>query len=216
MTLMEPKYWSTPRRMKQINNKQYIDDYLTETRRITKLISVEAIDKAVELLFDAWKNGNHVYTCGNGGSASTATHFACDLVKTTAAAGKRGLKAECLNDNVPLVLALINDDGFDNLFSEQLKTKAQKGDILICVSVHGSSGRDRAGLWSQNLLRAMSYMQEIGGKTIGLSGFDGGSMKEIADASIIVPANSTPQVESFHLVIEHLVCSCLREKIMTS
>ena len=199
-----------------MNNKKYIQNYLKETREITKLISVDAVDRAVELLFNSWKNGNHVYTCGNGGSASTATHFACDLVKTTAAAGKRGLKAECLNDNVPLVLALINDDGFDNLFSEQLKTKAEEGDILICISVHGSSGRDRAGLWSQNLLRAMSCLQEIGGKTIGLSGFDGGAMKEIADVSIIVPADSTPQVESLHLVIEHLVCGCLREMIMTS
>ena len=198
-----------------MNGKQYIQNYLKETLEITKLISVDAVDKAVELLFSAWKNGKHVYTCGNGGSASTATHFACDLVKTTAVAGKRGFKAECLNDNVPLVLALINDDGFDNLFSEQLKTKAQEGDILICISVHGGSGRDRAGLWSQNLLRAMSYMQDIGGKTIGLSGFDGGAMKEIADVSIIVPADSTPQVESLHLVIEHLVCSCLREKIAT-
>ena len=201
--------------MEQMNNKQYIQNYLKETREITKLISVDAVDKAVELLFNAWRNGNHVYTCGNGGSASTATHFACDLVKTTAAAGKRGLKAECLNDNVPLVLALINDDGFDNLFSEQLKTKAEEGDVLICISVHGGSGSDRAGLWSQNLLRAMSYMQDIGGKSIGLSGFDGGSMKEIADVSVIVPADSTPQVESLHLVIEHLVCGCLREKIIT-
>ncbi len=199
-----------------MNNKQYIQKYLKETQEITKLISVESVDKTVELLFNAWKNGNHVYTCGNGGSASTATHFACDLVKTTTVAGKRGLKAECLNDNVPLVLALINDDGFDNVFSEQLKTKAQEGDILICISVHGGSGSDKAGLWSQNLLRAMSYMQEIGGKSIGLSGFDGGAMKEIANISIIVPADSTPHVESFHLVIEHLICSCLREKIITS
>jgi D-sedoheptulose 7-phosphate isomerase len=196
-----------------MNSKKYIENYLKETREFTKLISIDAIDKAVKLLFTAWKNGSHVYTCGNGGSASTATHFACDLVKTTAVAGKRGIKAECLNDNIPLVLALINDDGFDNLFSEQLKTKAQEGDILICISVHGSSGRDRAGLWSQNLLRAMSYIQDIGGKTIGLSGFDGGAIKEIADVSIVVPADSTPHVESLHLVIEHLVCSCLREKI---
>ena len=199
-----------------MNNKQYIRNYFKETREITKLISVDDIDRAVELLFDAWKNGNHVYTCGNGGSAATATHFACDLVKTTAVAGKRGFKAECLNDNIPLVLALINDDGFDNLFSEQLKTKAQEGDVLICISVHGGSGQDRAGLWSQNLLRAMSHIRDIGGKGIGLSGFDGGAMKEIADVSIIVPADSTPQVESLHLVIEHLICVCLREKIMTS
>jgi len=154
--------------------------------------------------------------CGNGGSAATATHFACDLVKTTAAAGKPGLKAECLNDNIPLVLALINDDGFDNLFSEQLKTKAEKDDILICISVHGGSGRDKAGLWSQNLLKAMNYIRGIGGKTIGLSGFDGGAMKEIADVSIVVHANSTPQVESFHLVLEHLICSCLSERIAKS
>ena len=199
-----------------MNNKQYIQKHLKETREIARLISVESVDEAVELLFDAWKKDKRVYICGNGGSASTATHFACDLVKTTAVAGKRGFKAECLNDNVPLVLALINDDGFDNLFSEQLKTKAQEGDILICISVHGGSGSDKAGLWSQNLLRAMSYIQEIGGKSIGLSGFDGGAMKEIADVSIVVPTDSTPHVESFHLVIEHLICSCLREKIMTS
>lgn len=199
-----------------MENKQFIQKYLAETRSITELISVAAVDAAVELLFDAWKNGNHVYTCGNGGSASTATHFACDLVKTTAVAGKLGLKAECLNDNIPLVLALINDDGFENLFSEQLKTKAEKGDILICMSVHGGSGRDKAGLWSQNLLKAMNYIREIGGKTIGLSGFDGGALKEAADVSIVVPVNSTPQVESFHLILEHLICSCLSERIMKS
>ena len=199
-----------------MENKQFIQDYLAETRNITELISVAAVDAAVELLFDAWKNGNHIYTCGNGGSASTATHFACDLVKTTTATGKLGIKAECLNDNIALVLALINDDGFDNLFSEQLKVKAEKGDILVCVSVHGGSGSDKAGLWSQNLLKAMSYIREIGGKTIGLSGFDGGAMNEIADVSIIVPAKSTPQVESFHLVLEHLICSCLSERIMKS
>lgn len=199
-----------------MKNKPFIQNYLAETRHITELISVSAVDMAVELLYDAWKSGKHIYTCGNGGSASTATHFACDLVKTTAVAGRPGLKAECLNDNIPLVLALINDDGFDNLFSEQLKTKAEKGDILICISVHGGTGRDKAGLWSQNLLKAMSYIQDIGGKTISMSGFDGGAMKEIADVSIVVPINSTPQVESFHLVLEHLICSCLREKIMKS
>ena len=120
---------------------------------------------------------------------------------------------ECLNDNIPLVLALVNDDGFDNLFSEQLKTKAQKGDVLICISVHGGSGKDKAGPWSQNLLKAMDYMRENGGRTIGLSGFDGGAMKDLADVSIVVPVDSTPHVESFHLVLEHLICSCLRERL---
>ena len=196
-----------------MKGSQYIEDYLKEAARIVRELSIADVDKAVDLLFDAWKKNNNVFTCGNGGSASTATHFACDLTKTVAPPGKRGFKVECLNDNIPLVLALVNDDGFDNLFSEQLKTKAQKGDVLICISVHGGSGKDKAGPWSQNLLKAMDYMRENGGRTIGLSGFDGGAMKDLADVSIVVPVDSTPHVESFHLVLEHLICSCLRERL---
>jgi D-sedoheptulose 7-phosphate isomerase len=199
-----------------MKNREFIEDYLAEISQVVKKISVEDTDKAIEILFQAWRNGNRVYTCGNGGSASTATHFTCDLIKTAAPEGKRGFQAECLNDNIPLMLALINDEGFDNLFLEQLKTKFREGDVLICISVHGGSGRDKASLWSQNLLKAMKYVKENGGKTIGLSGFDGGPMKEIADACIVVPADSTPYVESLHLAIEHLICSCLKEKIAES
>ena len=112
--------------------------------------------------------------------------------------------------------ALINDEGFDNLFYEQLKGRFQKGDVLIGISVHGGAGRDKADLWSQNLLKAMKYAKDMEGKTIGLSGFDGGPMKETADACIVVPAHSTPQVESFHLALEHLICGCLRQKIEES
>jgi D-sedoheptulose 7-phosphate isomerase len=196
-----------------VQNKDFIKTYLSEIQNVAASISAEEIDRAIETLFSAWKEGNRVFTCGNGGSASTATHFACDLVKTVAVDGKRGLKAECLNDNIPLMLALVNDDGFDNLFSEQLRTKFHKGDVLVCISVHGGAGNDRAGLWSQNLLKAMKYARETGGKTIGFSGFDGGPMKEIADSCVVVPVNSTPHVESFHLALEHLICSALREKI---
>jgi len=199
-----------------MGNKDFIQNYLSEVRKVAEAISVADIDRAIEILFDAWKNGGQVFICGNGGSASTATHFACDLVKNTAAPGKRGFKAECLNDNIPLMLALINDEGFDSLFYEQLKTKFQKGDILLCISVHGGAGKDKAGLWSQNLLKAMRYAKDKGGKTIGFSGFDGGPMKEIADACIVVPINSTPQVESFHLALEHLICDCLRQRIEES
>ena len=196
-----------------MQDRDFIKNYLAEARKVAEDLSVEDIDKAVQLLFEVWQRGSRVFTCGNGGSASTATHFACDLVKTTAVPGKRGLRAECLNDNIPLMLALINDDGLDNLFYEQLKTKFQEGDVLICVSVHGGAGKDKAGLWSQNLLKAMTYVKEMGEMTIGLSGFDGGPMKDIADVCIVVPVDSTPHVESFHLVVEHLICASLRQKI---
>lgn len=196
-----------------MENKKFIRNYLSEMKNVIEDISVGDIDKVVELLFDTWERGNQVFTCGNGGSASTATHFACDLSKTTIVEGKKRFRAYCLNDNVPLMTALINDEGFDNLFYEQLKGRFQQGDVLICISVHGGAGKDKAALWSQNLLKAMKYAKNMGGKTIGFSGFDGGPMKEIADACIVVPINSTPQVESFHLALEHLICSCLREKI---
>ena len=100
--------------------------------------------------------------------------------------------------------------------SNNSRTCYQPGDVLICISVHGGAGKDKAGLWSQNLLKAMKYVTDNGGKTIGFSGFDGGPMKEIADACVVVPADSTPQVESFHLALEHLVCACLKQKIMES
>lgn len=199
-----------------MENGSFIRAYLDDVQKIAGDISVADIDKVVELLFAGWQKGNQVFTCGNGGSASTATHFACDLAKTTIVDGKRRFRAYCLNDNIPLISALINDEGFDNLFYEQLKNMFQPGDILICISVHGGAGQDKAGLWSQNLLKAMQYVQNNGGKTIGLAGFDGGPMKEIADACVVVPAESTPQVESFHLTLEHLICSCLKQKIEES
>lgn len=199
-----------------MGNKEFIQTYLSDMHKVIEDISIEDIDRAVELLFDAWKRQRQVFTCGNGGSASTATHFACDLAKTTIVDEKRRFRVYCLNDNIPLVSALTNDEGFDNLFYEQLKNSFQEGDVLICISVHGGAGSDKAGLWSQNLLKAMKYATDNGGKTIGLSGFDGGPMKEIADACIVIPINSTPQVESFHLALEHLICACLRRKIEES
>ncbi len=194
-------------------NREFIEGYFSEMKRVIEKMPVNDIERAVELLFDAWRRGSQVFTCGNGGSASTATHFACDLSKTTIVEGKKRFKAYCLNDNIPLMTALINDEGFDNLFYEQLKDRFEEGDVLICISVHGGAGKDKAGLWSQNLLKAMKYAGKMGGKTIGFSGFDGGPMKEIADVCIVVPADSTPQVESFHTALEHLICSCLKERI---
>ena len=164
-----------------MENEKQIEQYFKEIKEICDNVSREDIDKAIELLFDTWKNDNKVFLCGNGGSAGTANHFMCDLFKVTNVEGKKRLKAHCLNDNVPLMTALINDEGWDNLYIEQLKNLFERGDVLICLSVHGGTGRDKAGAWSQNLLKAMDYVKKKGGKTIGFAGFDGGAMKELAD-----------------------------------
>lgn len=196
-----------------MQNQEYINLYFNEMKVIIDKIDKTELDRIIEAMFQAWQNGKKVFICGNGGSASTATHFVCDLFKGTIVEGKKRFKVIGLTDNVPLTSALTNDNGFDNLFSEQLLSLFEKGDILICISVHGGSGADKAGLWSQNLLKAMKVAKEMNGTTIGFSGFDGGAMKQIADYCVVVPFNSTPQVESFHVVFEHLICNCLKEKI---
>ena len=109
--------------------------------------------------------------------------------------------------------ALVNDEGWDKVYSYQLENFMNSGDVLIAVSVHGGSGEDKAGIWSQNLLRGVKFVKENDGKVISLVGFDGGELKKISDASILVPKNSTPQVEGFHLIITHMICSILKNRL---
>ena len=196
-----------------IQTKAMIDEHLKETETIASKTSRDSLVKIVDLLFSAWKNERWVFICGNGGSASTATHFACDLAKSTIVPGKKRFKVLSLNENVPLLTAITNDNGWDNLYTEQLLSLFGKGDVLVCLSVHGGTGKDKAGLWSQNLVKAMVLAKQMGGKTIGFSGFDGGVFKEIADACVVVPADSTPHVESFHALYEHLICKCLKARV---
>ncbi len=194
----------------------FVSSFLAEFADVARRISEDDINKTIELLFEAWKQGSKIFIIGNGGSASTATHFACDLAKTTAVEGKKRFKVISLTDNVPLLTALTNDDGFASIFVEQLKNLLEKDDVLIAISVHGGSGQDKAGLWSQNLLAAIQYAKDNHARTIGMAGFDGGAFKTMTDVCIVVPANSTPYVESWHATLEHLICSSLKERIQNT
>lgn len=196
-----------------MDTEAVIKKYFSEMKEVIDKISRKDINEIVEVLFRAWKNDRHVYIMGNGGSASTATHFMCDLMKTTVVESKKRVKATALVDNIPLVSALTNDCGFSEIYIEQLKNVFNRGDVVIAISVHGGSGSDKAGLWSQNLLKALQYAKDNGGVAIGLAGFDGGAMKKLADYCLVVPANSTPQVESLHAAITHLICLCLKNRI---
>ena len=196
-----------------MDTEKFVKDYLQELEAVTKRVSQNDIRSVMALLYQAWKDGKQVFIAGNGGSASTATHFACDLAKFCAVEGKRRFKVYCLNDNIPLVSALTNDLGWDNVYYEQLRNLMNIGDALVVISVHGGSGADKAGIWSQNLLKAAKFVQENGGKVVGLAGFDGGALKQVADACIVAPVNSTPQTEGFHAVLTHMLCAGLRETI---
>ena len=199
-----------------MQNDDYIERFLDGVRQVTEQIDRAQLDRAIEMIFTAWKCGNTVYTCGDGGSASTATHLAADLFKCTIADGQPRLRAMSLVDNIPLMSALTNDDGWDKVYEEQLKTLFRPGDVVLAISVHGGNGRDKAGLWSQNLLRALHYAKDNGGHALGFSGFDGGAMKELCDVCVVVPYDTTPHVEAFHVVVHHLITFCLAEKIRNS
>lgn len=187
--------------------------YLKEAREILGRLDPADVEAFTDVLFRAWWTGNTVYTCGNGGSAGTAQHMAADLFKCTIVPGKPRMRVMSLNDNMPLVSALTNDDGWDEVYVQQLVTWWRPGDVVLGISVHGGEGQDRAGRWSQNVVKAIRYANEHGGKSLGLVGFDGGVMQEVCTRSLVVPAESTPHTEGLHVVIHHMVTTLLRDKI---
>ena len=196
-----------------MRNEKFIDTFLDGIVQIVESIPRLDIDRAIDLLYEAWREGRTIFTMGNGGSASTASHCASDLSKMTIVEGHPRVRSVSLVDNIPWVSALTNDEGWANVFRQQLENLFRPGDVIIGFSVHGGSGEDQAGPWSQNLLNAMRYVNDHGGKTIGFSGFDGGAMKQLADVCVVVPYDTAAHVESMHVALHHLVASCLTEKI---
>ena len=203
-----------------IRTDTLIDEYIETMAGLVRDLPREEMHHAVDILYDCWVADGIVFTIGNGGSASSATHLACDLAKSTIVPGRRRLRALALVDNVPLVSAWSNDSGFASLFSEQLEPWLGPKDVLVALSVHGGSGEGDAGAWSQNLPRAVALARERGARVIGLSGFGGGVLAHQADASIVVPIDreplGTPLVESVHVAVAHLLTVALRQRIVES
>lgn len=191
----------------------WTDAYLREVSDLLTRLDTAKIDALTDVLFEAWTARRTVYLFGNGGSASTAQHLAADLFKCTLVPGKPRLRVLCLNDNMPLLSALTNDDGWGEVYVEQLRTWWQPGDVAFGLSVHGGKGEDRAGPWSQNVLNALNFANEHGGKSLGFVGFDGGAMAESCTVVVTVPVESTPHTEGMHVVLHHLITGALRARI---
>lgn len=197
--------------------RQFMNEYFETLNHLARTIPHERIEAATELLYRTWEQEGTVFLIGNGGSASTATHLACDLSKFSMVKGRKRLKVMSLVDNIPLVSAWTNDSGFSNVFSEQLEPWIKRGDLLIAISVHGGSGTGNAGPWSQNLPRAVDLALSRGASVLGLSGFDGGYLGQKSTVCLTVPVDreplGTPLVEAFHVVLHHLLCTLLHLRI---
>jgi len=163
-----------------------------------------AIEDTIALLEEARRHDRQVFIMGNGGSAATASHFACDLGKGTLMPGRPRFRVIALTDNVPLFSALANDFGYDRVFVEQLASLVQPGDVVIGISGSGSSA---------NVVNALLLARQVGARTVAMTGFDGGRLKGRADVCIHVANDCMEQVEDAHLILEHLICTELRQAI---
>jgi D-sedoheptulose 7-phosphate isomerase len=156
------------------------------------------------MLLDCQAKGHIVFTVGNGGSASTASHFACDLAKGTRAGGPPTFRVVALTDNLPVLTAWANDCGYDRVFAEQLAALAQPGDVLVAISASGNS---------PNILAAAAEARALGMATVALTGRHGGRLARLADQTVRIPSDQIEIVEDAHLVIAHSLCVAARQTL---
>jgi D-sedoheptulose 7-phosphate isomerase len=184
--------------------EDYVTAYLNRLRDALDELPRDALRTLGELLFRVYRNEKQVFTLGNGGSASTASHMAADIGKNTIGPNMRRFRILSLNDNPSILTALANDLGYENVFSEQLINLIRPGDLLIVISASGNS---------PNVLKAMHYAREQCAEVVAILGFDGGRAAWLADLSIVVPSNDYGVVEDAHLIINHILVEHFKARL---
>jgi len=181
-----------------------VDDYLRHLCLTIDRVSRDAIWEAVEILLEACRARRRVYLFGNGGSAATASHMANDLNKQASLTGGPLFRAIALTDNVPLITAWSNDEGYAEAFARQLANHVEAGDVVVAISTSGNSA---------NVLRALAVAREHGARSIGFTGGDGGALRGLVDCCVHVPCDDVGQQEDVHLVLNHAISTALRARL---
>lgn len=181
-----------------------IERYWRELVGAMEAMPLSLLSRAVDTLLDCHARGGTVFAVGNGGSAATASHFACDLAKGTLTQGVPAFRVVALTDNVPLLTAWANDTSYDRVFAAQLAALVRAGDALVAISASGNS---------PNVLASAQVARQAGATVIALTGQSGGALRDLADLTIRVPSPSIEQVEDAHLMIAHSMCVTLRSQL---
>lgn len=174
--------------------------YLSELKEVLDDFNLEQFEKIVNLILNAYENEKQIFTMGNGGSASTASHFACDLNKGCCTNLEKKIKMICLNDNTPTLLAFANDVSYDVVFVEQLKNFFNPGDLVIGISGSGNS---------ENVIKAIRHTKQNNGQTIGFSGFSGGKLAQMVDVPFVAKVDDIQKVEDIHMILVHMIMQAI-------
>ena len=183
--------------------KYEFNEHLKASKKTMESVS-ESIEIAALLCIDSLKKGNKILLFGNGGSAADAQHIAAEIVgryKTE----RKGLSAIALTTDTSILTAISNDYGYLHVFDRQVEALANKGDVLIGISTGGSSA---------NVVNALKIAKDLGCKSIGFSGKDGGDFNNLCDVNIVVPAEDTPRIQEMHIVIGHTICHLIDQAFM--
>ena len=181
---------------------QGIQAYLRREIELLQSLDAAMIDAAMQELEQAYQRDADIYIFGNGGSAATASHYANDFNKGLSEQLERKFRFICLNDNVPTVMAVANDISYDEVFRYQLRGRLRKNDLVVGISGSGNS---------RNVLNAIRYAKECGVRTLGIVGYDGGQLKQLADVSLHAPICNMQVSEDLHIMFDHLMMSVFCE-----
>src|ERR1700694_4175886 len=182
---------------KRFNSHEFAAMYKNTLSTALDTIDLSNVSRAIEILAEARANGRTIFVCGNGGSASTASHFACDMVKGASFQRESRFRIMALTDSLPTITAYSNDVAYECVFAEQLKNFARPDDVVMLISGSGNS---------PNVLRAAEYARSINCRTIALTGRDGGKLGPLAELQIRVAEPHMGRIEDGHMVICHMIC----------
>jgi D-sedoheptulose 7-phosphate isomerase len=181
-----------------------VETYLGRLRDAIDSLPRDRLALLGEMLYRAFRNEKQVFTLGNGGSASTASHMAADIGKNTVGPHMGRFRVLSLNDNMATMTAIANDLGYENVFGEQLRNLVRPGDLVIAISASGNS---------PNVLNAMHCAQSACAEVAAILGFDGGKAVELADVAVVIPSDDYGVVEDVHLIINHIIVDYFKARL---